>query len=210
MISIDSFFSRVIPYVVGCSEPMARQSILDAAISFCDKTSIMRQTVDAFSTVSDITSYDVETPNSQLRVSRILSVTIDGEEVAGIFEEDVPTLTARSAKPTAFYTTRNGSELLLNMYPTPDDAYSVVITAAYAPTRSATSVEDDLYNYYSEAIASSAIAKLAEVPNMPFSNDMLAAKMGMEAVKLCSAAKAESYYGRIRGGTRVKSRPLVR
>ena len=51
MISIDSFFSRVLPYVVGCSEPMARQAVLDSAIKFCDQSNVIRQTVDAFSTV---------------------------------------------------------------------------------------------------------------------------------------------------------------
>ena len=210
MISIDSFFSRVLPYVVGCSEPMARQAVLDSAIKFCDQSNVIRQTVDAFSTVSGLVSYDLEAPNTQMRIARVLAVTVDGVEIGGIFEEDVPRLNSQSAKPTSFYTTRVNSELVVNMHPLPDAAYSVIVTAAYAPTRAATSLENDLYNYYSEGIAAGAISKLAAIPNMPFSNDMLAAKMEMEAAKHCSAAKTESYYGRIRGGTRVKSRPLVR
>jgi hypothetical protein len=210
MISIDSFFSRVLPYVGGCSEPMARQAILDSAIRLCDKSNVIRQTVDAFSTVSGLVSYDLETPNTQMRIARVLAVTVDGVEIEGIFEEDVPMLNSQSAKPDSFYTTRVNSELVLNMHPLPDDAYSVVVTAAYAPTRSATSLSDDLYNYHIEGIVAGAISALAAIPNMPFSNDMLSAKMQMEAGAHSSAAKTESYYGHIRGGTRVKPRPLVR
>ena len=50
MISIDKFYSRVMPYVQGCPEPTASQAILDAAIEFCDKTNVMRQTLDTFFT----------------------------------------------------------------------------------------------------------------------------------------------------------------
>mgnify|MGYP000036754619 CR=1 FL=1 len=210
MISIDSFLPRVMPYVIGCSEPLARQAILDSAISFCDSSSILRQKIDKFSTVSGLESYDLETPNNQMRVSRVLSVTVDGAEIAGIFEEDVPSYRELSAKPSGFYTSRTDSELVLNFYPRPDAAYEVVVTASYAPTRSATTVENDLFNYWSDAITSSAISKLAGMPNMPFTNELLSANMAVTASKQSAQAKVESYYGRIRGGTRIKNRPLVR
>lgn len=211
MISIDSFFPRVLPYVIGCSEPLARQAILDSAIKFCDSSLTLRQTSDAFKTVKGLKGYDLETPNNQLRVSRVISVTVDGKEIGGIFEEDAPLYdTTRTGKPTGFFTTRVDSELVLNFYPLPDDAYSVVVTAAYAPTMLASTVENDLFDYWSEGIVAGAVSKLAGIPNMPFTNELLAANMGTLADKKCSQGKIESYHGRIRGGTRVKPRPLVR
>ena len=155
-------------------------------------------------------SYDLETPNPQLRISRVISVTLDGRQIKGIFEEDIAGYPTAEGKPTGFYTTRVDSELVVNFYPVPDDAYSIVITAAFAPTMRATSLEDDLFEYWSEGIAAGAISRIAGMPNMPFTNEILSATMGVTADKGCSQGKIEGYYGRIRGGSRVNPRPLVR
>lgn len=210
MISIDEFFPRVLPYVPGCSEPLARQAILDSAIRYCEKTLILRQSLDSFNTIKNLVSYDLESPNNQMRVARVLSVTIDGKEVKGIFEEDVPLLSDDEGKPTGFYTTRVDSEFVLNLYPKPDRKYKVVVTVALAPTKRATSLEDDLYNVWSDGVIAGAIANIAKVPNMPFSSMDVAMAKEMELAKYMQESRVESYYGRVRGGTRVKTRPLVR
>lgn len=210
MISIDEFFPRVLPYVPGCSEPLARQAILDSAIRYCEKTLILRQSLDSFNTIKNLVSYDLESPNNQMRVARVLSVTIDGKEVKGIFEEDVPLLSDDEGKPTGFYTTRVDSEFVLNLYPKPDRKYKVVVTVALAPTKRATSLEDDLYNVWSDGVIAGAIANIAKVPNMPFSSMDVAMSKEMELAKYMQESRVESYYGRVRGGTRVKTRPLVR
>lgn len=210
MLSIDQFFPRVLPFVVGCSEPLARQAILDSAIKYCEKTLILRQSLDSFNTIKNLVNYDLESPNNQMRVARVLSVNIDGKEIKGIFEEDVPLLNENEGKPTGFYTSRVDSDFVLNLYPKPDRKYKVDVVVALAPTRSATSVEDDLFNIWAEGIASGAIAYLTKIPNMPFTNPEIAMMKDMEASKHMQESRVESYYGRIRGGTRVKSRPLVR
>lgn len=210
MLSIDELFPRVLPYVPGCSEPLARQAILDSAIEFCDKTSILTQTLDAFSTVSGLVSYDLETPNRQMKVARVLAVTIDGKEIKGTFTEDVPTLPDREGQPTSFYTTRIDSEFVLNLHPLPDDKYSVITTVALSPTISATSLEDELVTVWSDGIVDGAIARIARVPNQPFSSFDVAMLYTQSSARKIAAIKAESYQGRIRGGTRIKTRPLVR
>jgi hypothetical protein len=210
MISIDEFFPRVLPYVPGCSEPLARQAILDSATRFCEKTLILRQSLDSFNTIKNLVSYDLESPNNQMRVARVLSVTIDGKEIKGIFEEDVPMLSDNEGKPTGFYTTRVDSEFVLNLYPKPDDKYKVVVTVALAPTKTASALENDLYDIWSEGVICGAIARIAKVPNMPFSSMDVAMMKEAEAAKYLQESRVESYYGRVRGGTRVKTRPLVR
>jgi hypothetical protein len=210
MLSIDQFFPRVLPYVVGCSEPLARQAVLDSAIKYCEKTLILRQPLDNFNTIKGLTSYELEPPSRQMRVARVLSVSIDGKEIKGIFEEDVPLLSDMEGKPTGFYTSRVDSEFVLNLFPKPDRKYKVNVVVALAPTRTATYIEDDLFNIWAEGITAGAIAYLAKIPNMPFTNPEVAMMKEMEASKHMQESRVESYYGRIRGGTRVKSRPLVR
>ena len=85
MISIDTFFPRVMPYLIGCSEPIARQAILDSATRLCEKTLILRQALDSFNTIKGLVDYDLESPNNQMRVARVLSVTIDGKAIKGLF-----------------------------------------------------------------------------------------------------------------------------
>lgn len=211
MVSIDSFMSRVLPFVVGCSEPMARQAILDSAIDFCQCTNVIRQTLDTFSAIKGINNYDLETPNNQQKVARILSVTVDGREIAGIFEEDVSSLNHdATGVPSGFYTTRIDSEFVLNLHPTPDAKYKIIVTAALAPTINATSVQDDLLNEWTQTVVDGAIARIAAIPNMPFTNPDIVMMHKQNAMRGMSKAKTESYYGRVRGGTRIKPRPLVR
>lgn len=209
MVSIDTLFPRILPFVQGCSEPMVRQAALDAAIRFCDKTNVMREALDTFTTVSGITAYDVDTPSAQLRVARILSVTVDGEKLKGVFEEDVDNLANLTGKPMMFYTTRIGSEFQLNFYPKPDAKYTVKVTASFAPTYNATTIEDDLVDYWYEGIVAGAISQLAKIPNMPFFNPDLAMLKEQEFMRVCSKAKTESYYGHVRGGITMKQRPLA-
>lgn len=210
MISIDKFYSRVLPYVQGCPEPTASQAILDAAIEFCDSTNVMRQTLDTFFTSKDVNSYDVDLPNRQLRVSKILSVCLDDKELSGIFEQDSYSLSVRDGKPTAYYTRRVDEALALRFNVFPDDRYSVKVSAALAPTRSATSVETDLFDYWGDAIVMEAIAKLASMPQTVFFNPALAVEMASKAREQRHVARIESHQGKVRGGTRVRIRPLVR
>lgn len=210
MISIDEMFPRVMPYASGCSEPMARQAILDSAIYFCEQTLVLRQSLDNFSTIKGLVDYDLESPNRQMRISRVLSVSIDGRKIKGLYEEDMPLLGDQKGKPTCFYTSRTDSELVLKLYPEPDKKYDVSVTVALAPTRSATALEDDLHNLWVEGVAAGAVSILTKIPNMPFTNTDLAFMKDVEGSRCIQKAKSESYYGRVRGGTRVKTRPIVR
>ena len=209
MISVDTLFPYVLPFVTGCSEPLARQAIVQTAIEFCDKTAVMAETLDAFPTSKGIAEYDVDVPNTQMRVSRIISAKVDNVIVAGVHTTDAAKLTKTDGKPMGFYTTRTGSVLQVNLYPVPDDKYTIQLTVAYAPTFGATSIEDDLVNYWGEAISCGAVARIAETPNMPFSNPDLAMYKRNEFMRHCQAAKIDSYQGRVRSSTRVALRPLV-
>lgn len=188
---------------------MVRQATVDSAIRFCDMTSVMRETLDTFSTVKNINSYDVDSPTGDLRIARILSVKVGDEKLKGVFAEDVANLRDQTGRPQIFYTSRVGSEFQLHFFPKPDDKYKVQVTASLAPTISATTIEDDLVNYWYEGIVAGAIAQLAKIPNMPFYNPELAMVKEQEFLRVCNRAKTDSYYGRVRGGTAVKQRPLA-
>jgi hypothetical protein len=210
MISIDKFFSRVMPYVQGCPEPTASQAILDAAIDFCDSTAVMRRSLDTFYTRADLNDYDLDTPHKSLRIAKILAVRLDGDPISGVFEEDSYRLSVREGKPTGFYTRRIDETLTLRFNVLPDARYPVEVSASFAPTRSATVVENDLFDYWGDAIAMEAIARLSGMPETLFSNPALSVEMSNRARAQRHEARIESFQGKVRGGSRVKIRPLVR
>ena len=59
------------------------------------------------------------------------------------------------------------------MYPTPDGKYTFTGVVVLKPKLSATGVEDFIYDAHGRAIASGAIARLAEIPNKEWSNPEL-------------------------------------
>lgn len=210
MISIATFYPRVLPYVLGCSEPLADIHIRDAAIYFCQQTDVTRRPIDQFSTVAGLNSYEIDAPDRQLRVERILSLKLDGCELDGVFTEDSYQITDTTGRPSRFYTRRVDELLTLMFDRTPDNAYPVDMSVCFAPTQSASQVEDDLFNLWGEIIAFEAVSRLAMIPETSFSNPGLAMQMRADARRLMHGARIEGYHGRVRGSSTVRPRPLVR
>ena len=209
MIELGQFLSRLLPQVPGCSEPLAYQSLLDSAIEFCEKSLAIRQNLDAFFTVDNRRVYDLDPPTRNHVIARVISVTVYGKPLTGLFEEDVPNLSDSQGRPLLFYTTRIDNEFVLNLYPVPDERLPVIVHAALKPTRNATEVDDDLFNIWSEAVIDGAISRIARIPNQPFSDVNYASAMASSAREKISRARIEAYHGRVRGGTSVKLRPFV-
>ena len=209
MVDIGQFLSRLLPQVPGCSEPLAYQSLVDSAIEFCEKSLILRQDLDAFFSVDGRRVYDLDPPTANHGIARVISVTADGRQLTGLFEEDYPSLGADTGRPLAFYTTRIDNEFVLNLYPVPDERLRVVVHAALKPTRGTTQVDDDLYNNWADAIIDGAISRIARIPNQPFSDVNYASAMASSAREKTARARIEAYHGRVRGGTSVKMRPFA-
>lgn len=116
MKAISEFFSRLIPYVPGCSEPLAQQALLDSAIAFCEASQVIRHDLDVFNTVIGRASYELDLP-SQQELARILLVKVGDQEIYAELAESRGYPPDADAIPTAFFTTRNDSELACQLYP---------------------------------------------------------------------------------------------
>jgi hypothetical protein len=205
---ISEFFPRVMPHVPGCSEPLAQQALVDAAIVFCEESQVIRARLDEFSTTADQVSYELDAP-AQQQVARILEVRVDGRPIPAVMAEDVNLITDAVGSPMAYYTDATGSEFTLRLFPVPDGVYQVQVSAALRPTRTATSVEDDLFNLWSDAVISGALARLMLVPAQPFSNPAAAGGYGASAASAARKARIEGGFGRVRGSTGVTQRPFA-
>lgn len=210
MKALSAFFPRILPYLPGCPEPLAAQVLIDAAIEFCDSSLVLRQNLDTFNTVVGRVQYDLDAPSAQHDINRVMGVTLDGKElVAGMAEAirgDMPTA---PAKPRGFYTDRTDSVFTLMLSPPPDEVYSVLVNVALSPARTATQLDDDLFNTWINPIVSRAIAQAMQIPGQPFSNPAQAQILLNSVARQTVTSRIEGNYGFVRGSMRVRSRPFA-
>jgi len=206
---ISDFLPRILPHVIGCPRPLAEQAIVDSAIKFCDKSLIIRYTPDVVSTVVGTSVYDFDVP-SQQEFSRVLYVEIDGDEIASIPRASQPLVGSDNAKPTHYFVTQNESELQLNLYPAPDEVYSISMSLALRPTRNASRLEDDLYTYWHDPITDGALSRIMSASNQTYSDPIMARNYAYKAYTACAQARIEGNIGRTVSSMSARPQPFVR
>jgi len=207
---LSAFYSRILPYLPGCSEPMVDQVLLDSAIEFCENSLSIRQNLDPFYTRAGAPEYDLDTPSKEYTIARVMSVNLAGDELEPVMIEKVRgSLSTVNSKPRGFYTDRVDSTLVLRLTPTPDDKYEVKVVAALRPSRTATLLDDDLLNLWVAPLTQAALARAMMIPDQPFTNPAMSVAMSMSAAKLTSTARIEGTYGLIRGSMTSRNRPFV-
>jgi len=210
MKALSAFYSRIMPYLPGCSEPMVDQVLVSSAIDFADRSLVLRQNLDRFNTVIGLSEYDLDPPTAQHDINRVMSVAVNGKELgaglAEVIRNDLPTA---NAIPRGFYTNRTDNTFTLRLSPPPDKVYPVVVAVALSPARGATQLDDDLYNIWIEPIVDGAIARAMELPDQPFTNYVRAKELMDKASRATVTSRIEGNYGLARGSMRVRSRPFA-
>ena len=210
MQALSAFYSRILPHVPGCSEPLVDQLLVRAAIEFCEATNVLRQDLDPFYTRAGAIEYDLDLPSRNHDLARIMSVSVAGTNISAGLSEAMPNaLSTQRAKPMGFYTNRANSVLTIHLYPIPDGKYSVITNVALRPHRAATELDDDLYNIWIDPIVANAIGYAMLIPDQSFTNPAQAATLFEVAARQTAASRVEGNYGFVRGSMRVRSRPFV-
>ena len=209
MKALAEFLPRVLPYVTACPTSLVEQALVDSAIYFCEKSTILRFTPDPEFTVDNQATYDLDLPQGS-DFSRVISLKIDDVEISPLPREKLPTVASSKAKPTRYFITQDAGELQLNLYSTPDDAYSITMSLVVRPKRDATSFADELYIYWMDGIVHGALSRIMSLTGQAFSDPMAAMYHEKQASMECHKARVESNMGRVVGSLDVKPRPFVR
>jgi hypothetical protein len=210
MKALSAFYPRILPYLPGCSEPMVDQVLLNSAIEFAEMSLTIRQNLDPFNTVIGKVEYDLDPPTANHDINRVMGVTVDGKELtAGLFEAIRNDLPTAPAKPRGFYTDRTDNTFTLRLSPPPDEVYPVVVAVTLRPSRTATMLDDDMYNIWIDPIVSGAIARAMQIPDQPFTNFQQALYLLDSAAKQTNSSRIESNFGLVRGSMRVRARPFA-
>lgn len=174
MTPLQSFHSLVLPSAIGCPVPTLNQAILSACIDFCERSLIYREKLDSAYTSINVADVELDLP-SNTRVVKVMQVSLDGSPIDPAGEDDFlginPNTNRPPSKPSTFVYMPNGT---LSFYPIPDAAYSVQAYVALKPSRSATSIDDRLFEDWAECIASGALYRLLTIPSSDWANAVLA------------------------------------
>lgn len=169
MADLSVFHSRIAPIVLGCPTPTINQAIIDACIDFCTEGSALMAELDAVTTSAGNPDIELDLP-SATRVARVVSLTIDGRKLAATTRH--PASKDDASQPTSYSVSEDGT---VRLYPTPDKAYTVESIVLLKPSRSATAVDDSLFERHAEAIASGALLRLLSMNGVSWANPAAAA-----------------------------------
>lgn len=202
MATFADFYPYLLPQVPGCSDPMATQALRDSAIAFCEDTMVLRTKLPAFATVSGTSTYTPSVSTGE-QIARVLGVAVDGVQVYAVAEADAAFPLNQPGKPRYVSTVRTAVGFDLVLQPAPDAAYAVEVEAAMRPTRTATSLPDDLLDRWVEAVVHGAVYRLASVRGQPFSDQVLAGDAMAKYLRMAQKARIDSQFGRVVSSRRV-------
>lgn len=207
MATFADFLAHVLPYVGGCSIPLAELHLRGICGDFCSHAPIVQLTLDPIDLVAGQVEYDVDVPNGT-DVALILDASYHGRALGCMKTGDAPlTAAPRIAAPSA-YRQGSGNAFTLDAAPAADEPGVLVLQVATKPSKNTRQVADILLNDYGYEIGMGAVGRLMMIPGHPFSNPGLAPVYTATYLKARTEARirAESSFGR--SSTRVRPRPF--
>lgn len=169
LVTWDKFLGRMAPHLPGCPDFTMREALADSAREFCERTHLWREELDEEATVADQAVYQMF---ALAPIEKFLSFACDGTDIFPTHPSMLPEgWREERGKPTHYFLVGDTD---IQLYPTPDTAYTLAATAVIKPKDTATGVESFLRDAHEDAIRSGAIARLMLIPGKDWSNLPLA------------------------------------
>jgi hypothetical protein len=211
----SAFLDYVLPHVPGCTNEMALQEIKNTIIDFCEKSLILQTDHDPVTAIVGQIDYDLEPPKDRL-VVRVMKAWYKGQLLEEMAPDDIDTPSVYNQQ--SGYHVHRGDPLqffqkearTFSVYPIPNETVkqSITLRVALKPTRSATTIDDLIYEEYAETIGSGAISRLALSPGKPYSNAGLANAHRALFQAGLNVARDRSQNGYVRASRQVKMRRI--
>lgn len=144
--------------VPGCTFTLATRALRMAAQEFCERTRAWKMYLPAQATIANQAKYQFA-PGADIRIVRTIRASIDGREV------DILRAASQGASGIVVHDERS-----YTVCPAPAAGQQVVFHCAVAPSNTATSIDEALYDRYARAIAVGAKAELFGMKRQPFSD----------------------------------------
>jgi hypothetical protein len=180
------FGPYVLPYVIGCPEPVMQHHARLTAIDFCRRTLCDTRVLDPV--VTDGTGSVEMEADSGLSIVKVKKVTVQGREFQLVTPSLGQELQATDSQQEFCYTLDN-KVLVIN--PVQEAGLDVVVTAALAPTLTATRLDPAVATEYAQDIAHGIVSAIMRIPGQSFTaanNTSLAIQQAAYAGRVSTVA----------------------
>jgi hypothetical protein len=212
---LTSFLPYVLPYVMGCSEPLALQAVRDTCIRFAEQTLLLQATLDPVMAIPGIRTYDLDAdPGAAIHL--ITQAWFEGDRLRVLYADDplLPVEMFNDTFPGADKEPGRPSALLQNddytftLDRAPDERIrgAITIRGVVKPTITATTVPDLLFKDYAFEIGQGAVAYLMNIPAQAFSAPAQADKYEAKYLGAQHQARVRANKSLGRGNLQVKLR----
>lgn len=209
------FLDYVLPQVPGCTNEMALLEIKNTIIDFCEKSLILQTDLDPITTIPNVSEYDLEPPNDRL-VVKIMKMWFKGVNLDPRALDEIFTPSAFNTRSGAlveksdprFYYQKDARTFSVYPIPNVKDSLAITLRVALKPTRSATTIDDLIYEEYAETIGRGAVTRLALSPGKPYSNAQIAAASNALYIAGLNVARDRAQKGYVRASKQVRLRRI--
>lgn len=187
----DFFYPDVLPEVLGCPEPTVDRHILRAAERLCAEARIWRADLDPIVTVDTVNTYDIDTPDSDTAVDRIVAATLGGIDVT-LEGADGSTAQERQQAIRGPWRVTCPDTGTVTILPMPAAGQTLLLTAILKPSPTASGFSSNaLADQYRIAIATGALSTLLLVKG-PWRDVALAGAKALEFGAAINSARSRA------------------
>lgn len=203
--NITAFKYLVAPDVLPCPDPMVNREVISTINEFCKKTNILQRDFELSVDSNDIDTelqncidFDISEYSRDLRPSSVLEMLVDSNEYIPQLRNIRNTITNWSAvsdERIKYFWIPNYHTI--RVFDMSSNDNNIWMRISVKPKTTATTVDEELYENWSEAIVAGAKWRIMSMPGKEWSNPEHADYYRREYRKYLSQAKAYI----TRGGT---------
>ena len=165
----DDFLPLISPHLPSCPNASIRMYLGIVASDFFARSYLWRDQIDTIYATTGTVEYDLD---GEAVIEDVISVVLnetplDRTDLRLIATENL----GQVGEPREFWVKADRSIVI---FPTPEENVQLKVYAILKPSRSATGVEDWIYETFADTLVSGAIAQLAMIPGKEWSDIALA------------------------------------
>ena len=207
---LDDFFAYVLPEVIGCPDPLVRNTIRLTAIDFCNRTHAWTEMSDPITLVDGTRDYTLVAP-ADAWAQTVRDVWLGSRRLKPVsmaqLQEWMPDWQTAAASEPVYYNmaVERG---VLSVFPTPANVSDqvLVVRTVFVPTSSATTLPNFLGQDQLETIAAGAKGRLMLMPGQVWSNPELGAYYKQQFDAAVLDTRIEEAHDRVPGSMTVPAR----
>lgn len=187
----DTFLPLITPHLSGCPVATIKLYLASTAADFFGRTYLWRDQINGITVTSGKVEYELD-PDYGV-VEDVISVVYNETPLTRTDLRLVGTeKLAETGEPREFWIQADNS---IRIFPIPETGTTLKVYAVLKPTRSATGVEDWIYETWADTLVSGAIWRCASTPKREWSDPALASEHRLMYERAITNARIRDFRG---------------